>query len=270
MLCLRQHNTAYIYTIQTHIHTLADHTRIAFLRGGKIFLSLSLFGRFIPNVPLKFFFSHLTWQIAELKQMLDTGWIHTSTYIKVTYTLTLIPDGDIESRRWRYLKVISLGYKCIGTLCKISEGCLSSSSILVLSETSWSTLNIFFLYKRKALERSERREKNRDFNSWCGSFSLSLAMIDSRLRWVHIPVGCARRRQAAFYFYFNRKFPLIFVSSRAHLLVKSQKAWKSIFVYEKKLYTLKKWLIFFFEKNVRFLPTLAAAAAAFGLSQIHT
>lgn len=181
--------------------------------------------------------------------MLDTGWIHTSTYIKVTYTLTLIPDGDIESRRWRYLKVISLGYKCIGTLCKISEGCLSSSSILVLSETSWSTLNIFFLYKRKALERSERREKNRDFNSWCGSFSLSLAMIDSRLRWVHIPVGCARRRQAAFYFYFNRKFPLIFVSSRAHLLVKSQKAWKSIFVYEKKTIHIEKMVDFFFRKK---------------------
>lgn len=79
---------------------------------------------------------------------------------------------------------------------------------------------------------------------------LSLAMIDSRLRWVHIPVGCARRRQAAFYFYFNRKFPLIFVSSRAHLLVKSQKAWKSIFVYEKKTIHIEKMVDFFFSKKM--------------------
>lgn len=126
-----------------------------------------------------------------------------------------------------------------------------------------------FFFQRKALESSKRREKIVTSTLDVGLFflSLSLAMIDSRLRWVHIPVGCARRRQAAFYFYFNRNF-LSFSSLLARAFTRQEP--KSMKIYFCILnYTLKKWLIFFFEKNVRFLPTLAAAAA-FGLSQIHT
>lgn len=111
-------------------------------------------------------------------------------------------------------------------------------------------LSTFFFYINGKLLRDLKEGKKIVTSTLdVGLFSLSLAMIDSRLRWVHIPVGCARRRQAAFYFYFNRKFPLIFVSSRAHLLVKSQKAWKSIFVYEKKTIHIEKMVDFFFRKK---------------------
>lgn len=182
----------------------------------------------------------MTWQIAELKQMLDTRGEYTHVYIaKTAIHSHAIPARDAISR---YFLEFLFRCACSG---EISEGCLSKAAFLFCLRPA-GQFDIFSL----SLVRFQTSSRSRDFKSWCGS--LSTYCVVSR---VH--TFLAVRAATAAFISILTIFPLLSWLCVSRALLESQKAWKSIFVWLSRRNYIhtdddEEKMVDFFEKFVRF------------------